>query len=596
MQKKKVILSIVGILAWICLFLISVNYFPEQDRKITGKVINEPYIPDGCSDSELKKVWEDIFLENSDNIAIMKNTSSENCGEVYFMYKVKENNETFLFIEFNLEGLRNNYAIYLNASPELAEKVRAIDSYNLTEIFRLDLEGGAKKRIKAIENISEANYEFKNYFKPENSSWEEKTKEFEFEEENETEKIRIKKEGAVYKDEYFMVFGVYKKIFPQIISTKQIPDFTYEMNAGWSNDLDLDDYFNDITKEENNIGYSIIWINGSNEERVVCQETWRCYYGDKNVLNRINITIKEDNKVKFKPGNNFTGQEKFKIMAEDYPNYTESNEFYVKIMEEINHAPNLTEDFEDFIWLKNTNYSVDLFDYFEDPDGDDLIFRTNYIENISVEIDEGRWLNLIPDKNFTGIRTLWIYANDSEFETRSEKIDISVFEEVILDVEIVNNTNVSQENSPSNNLPEIVNFSEFSSNNLTKRGNIGFYVNVIDVDGDELSYGWYLNDNLVGENITKKIFNNLSDGENIIKVEISDGKDKISKVWNVFVKKDKSPDGGKIFLAITIFIMALILIIAILITVSLINENKGNIGESNIEIKQKPSNQNFGNI
>jgi hypothetical protein len=596
MQKKRVILSIIGILVWICLFLISVNYFPGQSKGITGKIINEPYIPEGCSDSELKKVWEDIFFENSDNIFIVKNTSSENCEESYYMYKVKENNETFILVELNLDGSRNDYAIYLNASPELAEKIKSIDSDNLTGIFRLDIEEGTKERIKAIENISEANYEFKNYFKLENSSWEEKTNEFDFDEENETEKIRIKKEGGVYKDKYFMIFGFYKRIFPQIILTKQIPDFTYEMNTGWSDYLDLDDYFNDITKEENNIEYSIIWINGSNEEKVVCQEIWRCYYGNKDVLKRINITIDEKNKIKFKPKTNFTGQEKFKIKAEDHPNYTESNEFYVKIVEEINHSPNLTEDFEDFMWPKNTNYSVDLFDYFEDPDEDELTFRTNYIENISVEIDEDRWLVLIPDNNFTGIRELWIYANDSELETRSEKIDIGVFEEVILDLEIVNDTNTSQENGTINNIPQIINFSEFPSNNITGRGNISFFVNAIDPDEDELSYKWYLNDNLVGENITKKIFNNLSDGENIIKVDIDDGKDKISKIWNVFIKKDKSPNGGRIFLAIIILIAALISIVIILMIVSLINENKENIGKSNIEFKQNPSNQNFGNI
>jgi flagellar basal body-associated protein FliL len=82
-----------------------------------------------------------------------------------------------------------------------------------------------------------------------------------------------------------------------------------------------------------------------------------------------------------------------------------------------NDPPMINITYLDFYFKEDEIDShINLNDWFLDIDGDDLIFRGEGDENLTIIIMDNGWVRLIPKQNWNGKGTLKFYANDSHSE------------------------------------------------------------------------------------------------------------------------------------------------------------------------------------
>ncbi len=100
------------------------------------------------------------------------------------------------------------------------------------------------------------------------------------------------------------------------------------------------------------------------------------------------------------------------------------------IEEEINisrNAPELIKEFEDITIYKNENKTINLSQYFTDPDGDVLTYSYYNVEDITILIEDDT-ATIIPDSGFAGKRYTFFTANDSLLTAVSNVFTINVSE------------------------------------------------------------------------------------------------------------------------------------------------------------------------
>ena len=180
---------------------------------------------------------------------------------------------------------------------------------------------------------------------------------------------------------------------------------------------------------------------------------------------QINISI-INGMASLMPKLNFFGAENILFNASDSKLSTLSNNV-ILIVTNTNDAPFLIGNIHDLIWDEDTNYTLNLSNYFRDPDNDVLSFTGLSNSNISVNIINGI-ANLIPKKDFFGNQTIVFNVSDGFNTASSNRIDL-----------IINNIN----DAPIliNNIPDI-SFDEDTIYNL----NLSNYFK--DFDNDILSY------------------------------------------------------------------------------------------------------------
>jgi C1A family cysteine protease len=146
-------------------------------------------------------------------------------------------------------------------------------------------------------------------------------------------------------------------------------------------------------------------------------------------------------------------------------------------------------------WTINSNYTLNLRNYFSDPDGNSLTYTSDGASNLTISINQETGIaTLIPQFNFSGVRIINFLANDSINTTRSSNITISIFR-------------------------PIINFSVFDGS-TTNFSNLNSFVNVTFII-EKISYGKlnFSNVNLTLENYD--FSNNINISDNYISVNSS---------------------------------------------------------------------------
>jgi len=90
-----------------------------------------------------------------------------------------------------------------------------------------------------------------------------------------------------------------------------------------------------------------------------------------------------------------------------------------------NKPPILTQNISNISITKNTNYTLDLSNYFSDEESDPLIYSATSIENITIHI-ENSIVTLQPQEDFTGSRTVRFASYDGTSTTFSNTVNIEV--------------------------------------------------------------------------------------------------------------------------------------------------------------------------
>ncbi|MBI4453794.1 hypothetical protein HY636_04070, partial [Candidatus Woesearchaeota archaeon] len=90
-----------------------------------------------------------------------------------------------------------------------------------------------------------------------------------------------------------------------------------------------------------------------------------------------------------------------------------------------NQAPALIKSIENISIASNKNYTLNLSQYFSDPDNDTLVYSYYKTDNLTILLENSIAL-IIPDSSFEGIAFTYIIANDSESSAASNVFMINV--------------------------------------------------------------------------------------------------------------------------------------------------------------------------
>jgi hypothetical protein len=142
---------------------------------------------------------------------------------------------------------------------------------------------------------------------------------------------------------------------------------------------------------------------------------------------------------------------------------------------EVNDAPYLNLEIEDLTWDEDTNLynEIDLYDYFNDIDSENLVFEVSGNNHINITISESR-VSFSPEKDWYGVEIISFTAIDEEFSISSNEVRLEVLDK----------------NEP----PQ---FGEMNCEESILEDN--FYsceIEAIDPEGDDLIFEVYYEDNL----------------------------------------------------------------------------------------------------
>lgn len=408
--------------------LILFGFLSLFEQQISGNVIINSIIEvNNCSEETIKNIWDEFFDESSEGISILRKIFVNGVCSESIALKFNSGNEFwYLIIEENKDyGLNSSrvFGIYSNISDSFLMEIQNIENYS--EAF--NLWENIEERLIEVSNwsveTSEVIDKFSNYsdvvpsgelfYYPDlvegNEGWSfSLNEEVEFVDELLVGGI-LENKSFVFVDYNYNNSENYDP--PYLTSKKKIENYTFEMNSSWNYAFNISEYFDYYS----GLGGGDVYFEFS-------------YIGENNSLGSwINSTITLGI-VNFRPAKGFIGLRNFRIRSYilkglDKVYLGESNNFSVLIVEEINRRPILKKDIENVNVPLGGIVEVWMDYYFEDPDRENLSFRTTEIENVTITF-EGDKMSVSLKEGFLGYEKLRIYASDGGLEQLSNEFYI----------------------------------------------------------------------------------------------------------------------------------------------------------------------------
>ncbi len=220
-----------------------------------------------------------------------------------------------------------------------------------------------------------------------------------------------------------------------------------------------------------------------------------------------------------KPANNFSGVREMRFTASDGALSNTSNYVLLNVTS-VNDQPTLTKKIENRTWVRNTQMTVKVNEYFEDVDKDKLTYTSSVAgSHVTVTMDPDGIAILAPEKDFLGTDSVVFTATDPSGLAASSN---TVYLELIGDVD--------------NQLP-IINSADPAEKSISlNQGDAKtFTITKSDPENDTLNVKWYFNNALAAENADSYAFTGDTVGIHTIKVDVSDGLGTVSTSWQVNV-------------------------------------------------------------
>ncbi|MBI2668091.1 hypothetical protein HYX17_04985 [Candidatus Woesearchaeota archaeon] len=236
----------------------------------------------------------------------------------------------------------------------------------------------------------------------------------------------------------------------------------------------------------------------------------------------LDITIENStNNLSFFPILNKNGQSTINITVWDSSLNQNSDEFILTISS-VNDAPtNKTNALDDLSWLKNKNESIDLTDYFTDPDGDSLTYYSSNPAHVNIIIDNSTGTAiLVPETDFIGEANVYFIAYDNDSNFTSNTINLTI-----------------RDSAKLNSAPKIDSYNPATLTlDLEKDIQQSFSITKSDAENDNLTVRWYLNSKLVSQEDSYTFSSNDLKTHNL-EVVVSDGSLTDSVEWLVNIKE-----------------------------------------------------------
>ncbi|MFH0831347.1 MAG: Ig-like domain-containing protein [archaeon] len=223
------------------------------------------------------------------------------------------------------------------------------------------------------------------------------------------------------------------------------------------------------------------------------------------------------------PDENFVGSRTIIFHASDGINVTQSNQIGIEVaMYSINHFPVQKQTIQNITINKSSTESINLADYFEDADSEQLIYNISKLPegNIDVLLNSTTGaVEIVPEINWIGNRSIVFSAADSASFVESNLVEIFVVETQLGQLE--NMTNASINHAPVL-VYALLNMSIMKNSNATINLSGYFY----DADNDNLIFMAF-----PVENITVSFSGSTAsimpgtdfEGTRILKIYASDG-------------------------------------------------------------------------
>lgn len=223
----------------------------------------------------------------------------------------------------------------------------------------------------------------------------------------------------------------------------------------------------------------------------------------------INIQISAQGIVSLYPIENWFGSELIRFYSGNvYSNYVNIT------VDNVNDAPVLKEDINNLVISYNTNYNLDLSDYFEDFNENDLTYTYTTLSHFTITINNDRAI-ISPEQNWIGTEYVVFTASDSLYNVSSNNFSIEV--------------------SSASNIPKIeefyppsipqINISQTQIFNITYSGTGGLPISIL----------WFLNNNQVSTNSYYEFTPTQAGVYNItVFISNANGQDSVSWIFEIF--------------------------------------------------------------
>jgi len=186
--------------------------------------------------------------------------------------------------------------------------------------------------------------------------------------------------------------------------------------------------------------------------------------------------------------------------------YTVEQSYTINV-NNVNDAPTIISSIPGQEWDEDTNLTLNLSNYFRDPDNDMLMFTATPVSNITLLFNDSI-VTLVPDENFNGIRDVVFTASDGLLSTDSNNVMLVI--------------------NPVNDMPVV----EPVADIIITAGEIAqATVNASDVDGDVLTFSYSEPLNSSGQWQT----NYSSTGFYPSHVNVSDGIETVTRNFSITV-------------------------------------------------------------
>lgn len=218
------------------------------------------------------------------------------------------------------------------------------------------------------------------------------------------------------------------------------------------------------------------------------------------------------------PDNNFSGIREVRFTASDGLLSNTSNYITINVTN-VNDKPLLIKNIENRTWVKNTNITISLGEYFSDVDGDSLNY--SYViekSHASITMDSNGVATIKPEQDYLGLDSIVFTASDGSLSIASNKVTLELIGKSDSKTPVI---------SSASPVEKIIELSEGDTKTFT--------ITKSDPENDKLNVKWYVNDELKQQDIDSYTFSEITIGSYTLKVEVSDGVNKIITSWNIII-------------------------------------------------------------
>jgi len=393
----------------VVVLLFSLGSLALLEDRFMGDVVWEPSTVVGnCSDVDIISLWNEVFVESSVGITILKEvpTNGDNCTQ--FVAIRGDGVDEIWYMLYDLSPLGFIQTDYVNVSSGLYSDIMGLDTF-------LDLNSVRLMLILRVDEINNESFDgsadalsfYDSKFEYSPTSLEYFSGGFSLYSSTET--------SSDIQKEYNVTYSVFdNKSFAGSFNSisefssggapiliEDIVNFTFEMNSSWNVAFDIADHFQ--MDSGVNVDFSYGGINNTGGG-------W------------INYSI-INGAAQFKPATGFIGSREFRLSAMGNEGTTDSNYFTVTIVEDINYPPVFEGEIDDIFLTLMRNTTIYLGDYFEELDGTTMTYSAPGVDNVSVAFD-GDDMYVWLKSGFTDFERFRIVASDGVHQTYSNRITV----------------------------------------------------------------------------------------------------------------------------------------------------------------------------